>query len=208
MGKSFKVYGKIKKDLIDAYVYLKDVYQRLLQQMAALLDEVHEEQHDLRYWRIIIGPWLFHYLDVLYDRYLCIQQAKSKYPFFDTIILAENSFITPRSTSESIELSTDDPYNLQIYSRILSVEKNNFRQISSDIIKRKDRSIRKKNLLGVIKRKFITTCARSIARAKTGESVYLVGLYFGISSIIKMFLKSRGKVKPIFQANEEMTVAS
>jgi putative transferase (TIGR04331 family) len=199
---------KDKKIFIDAYVYLQDVYERLLQQMAALLDEVHGEKHDIRYWRIIIGPWLFHYIDVLYDRHLSIQTAKTKYPFFDTIILSEDSFITPLSTSESILLSTDDPYNLQIYSRILSLEKNNFRQKYSDVIARKAQPIRKKNLLGVIKKKFITTCSRSIALVKTGESVYLVDPYFSKSSIIKIFLKSKGKIKPIFPTNEEMPIAT
>jgi len=199
---------KDKKRFIDAYMYLQDVYERLLQQMAALLDEVHGEQHNIRYWRIIIGPWLFHYIDVLYDRYLSIQTAKSKYPFFDTIILSEDSFITPRSTLESHLLSQDDPYNLQIYSRILSVEKNNFRQKSSDIIERKVQPIRKNNLLGVIKKKFFTTCARSIILAKTGKTVYLVAPYFPKSSIIKIFLKSKGIVKPIFHANEEIPVAT
>jgi len=199
---------KDKKRFIEAYIYLQDVYERLLQQMAALLDEVHEEQHNIRYWRIIIGLWLFLYIDVLYDRYLSIQTAKSKYPFFDTIILSEDSCITPRSTLESILLSQDDPYNLQIYSRILSAGKNNFRQKSFDIVKRKAQSIRKNDLLGVIKKKFITTCARSIALAKTGKSVYLGGSYFSKSSIIKIFFKSKGKVKPIFQANEEMPVVT
>jgi putative transferase (TIGR04331 family) len=109
---------------------------------------------------------------------------------------------------ESISLSLDDPYNLQIYSRILAVEKNNFRQKSSDILERKAQPIRKINLLGVIKRKFITTCARSIALAKTGKSVYLVEPYFPKSSVIKMFLKSKGKVKPIFPPREELPVAT
>jgi len=199
---------KDKKRFLEAYIYLQDVYERLLQQMAKLFDEVHEEKHDIRYWRIIIGVWLFNYIDVLYDRYLSIQTAKSKYPFFDTLILSEDSFITPRSTLESYLLSTDDPYNLQIYSRILSVEKNDFRQNFSDILRRKAQQIRKKNLLGVIKKKFITTWARSITLAKTEKSIYLVGSYFSKSSLIKIFLKSKGKIKPIFSINGEIPVAT
>jgi len=199
---------KDKKRFIDAYMYLQDVYERLLQQMATLLDEVHGEKHSIRYWRIIIGPWLFHYIDVLYDRYLCIQQAKSKYPLFDTIVLSEESFITPRSTAESLLLSADDPYNLQVYSRILSAEKNNFRQKSYDTIERKAQPIRKNGLLRVIKTKFIITCARSIALLAPDESVYLVDPYFSKSSIIKIFLKSKGKVKPIYSTDEEIPVVT
>ncbi|MCX5727199.1 MAG: LIC12162 family protein, partial [Candidatus Saganbacteria bacterium] len=198
---------KDKKRFLEAYMYLQDVYERLLQQMAVLLDEVHEEKHDIRYWRIIVGPWLFHYIDVIYDRYLCIQQAKLKYPLFDTIILSEDSFLTPQSTLEHHLLSQDDPYNLQIYSRILSAESCNFRQKPFAIV-RKTQLIHKKSLLGVIKKKFIATCARSIALAKTGKSVYLVDPYFPKSSIIKIFLKSKGKVKPVFSTEEKIPAAT
>jgi putative transferase (TIGR04331 family) len=199
---------KDEQRFIEAYIYLKDVYERLLQQMAELLDEVHGEQHDIRYWRIIIGPWLFHYIDVLYDRYLCIQQAISKYQTFDTIILSEDSFITPQSTLEYMLLSQDDPYNLQIYSRILSVEKNNFRQKSFNIIEKIPQPIRKKNLRGVIKKKFNKICERTMGLAKTGKSIYLVEAFIPKSSIIKIFLKSKGKIKPIFSTNKEMPVAT
>jgi hypothetical protein len=40
-----QVIWKDKNRFIDAYMYLQDVYQRLLQKMAASLDEVHGEQH-------------------------------------------------------------------------------------------------------------------------------------------------------------------
>jgi putative transferase (TIGR04331 family) len=200
---------KDKKRFLEAYIYSQDVYERLLQQTAALLDEVHGEKHDMRYWRIIIGPWLFHYIDVLYNRYLSIQDAISKYESFDTIVLHEDSFITPRSTLEFVNLSTDDPYNIQIYSRILSAKGYNFRRKSCDIVKRKAQLIRKENLLNGIMKKLIKTCIRRIALVKMNKSVYLPDPYFlKKSSIIKIFLKSKGKVKPIFPTNEEIPIAT
>lgn len=207
-GEMLKGIWKDKKRFIEAYLYLQDFYERLLQQMASLLNELHGEQYSIRYWRIIIGPWLFHYIDVIYDRYLSIQNAISKYESFDTIILAEDSFITPRSTLESHLLSQDDPYNLQIYSRILSTEKNNFRQKSLNIVKRKAQLTLKKNLWSTVKSRLITTCLRRIALVDTDKSVYLVGPFFSKNLIIKIFLKSKGKVKPIFLTDEEIPVAT
>lgn len=207
-GEVLKGIWKDKKRFIDAYLYLQDVYERLLQQMAAILDEVHDEQHSIRYWRIIIGPWLFHYIDALYDRYLSIQDAVSKYESFDTIILAEDSFITPRSTLEFHLLSQYDPYNLQIYSRILSTGKYNFREKPFDIVKGKNPPPRKKTFLGAIKNKFITTCLRGIASVNTDKSVYLADPFFSKSLLIKIFLKSKGKVKPIFLTDEGIPVAT
>lgn len=198
---------KDKNIFLDAYLYSQDVYERLLQQIAELLDEVHKEQHNIRYWRIIIGPWLFHYIDVFYDRYLSIQDAISKYESFDTIVLHEDSFITPRSTLESVNLSINDSYNLQIYSRILSAKGYNFRRKSFDIV-RKAPPIRKENLLNGIIKKLIKTCIRRIALFKMDKSIYLVEPFFSKSSIIKIFLKSKGIVKPIFPTNEEIPIAA
>ena len=207
-GEALQGIWKDKKLFIDAYSYLQDVYERLLKQMAVLLDEVHEEKHNIRYWRIIIGPWLFHYLDVLYDRYLSVQMAKSKYPLFDTIILSEDSFITPQSTMEYVLSSTGDLYNLQIYSRILSTWKNNFRQKSSDMLVRSDMPIRKGSLLGITKRKFFSTCEHIVAQANTEKCIYLVSPYFPKSSLIKIFLKTKGKATPIFSTSEEVPIAT
>jgi len=108
---------------------------------------------------------------------------------------------------ESHLLSQDDPYNLQIYSRILFAEGYNFRQ-KSFVVKRKDMPIRKKNFLGAIKNKIIKTFIRSIPLTETDENVYLVDPYFSKSSIIKIFLKSKGKVRPVFSTDEEIPVAT
>jgi putative transferase (TIGR04331 family) len=197
-----------KKRFIDAYMYLQDVYERLLQQMVVLLNEVHEEKYGIRYWRIIIGPWLFHYIDNLYDRYLCIKMAKSKYPFFDTIVLSEESFVTPLSTLEYLSLSFDDPYNLQVYSRILAAEDNNFRQKKLNIIDREVEPIRTKNRLAIVKEKLIKACMWSIECVKSDKTVYLVGPYFLKSSIIKMFLKSKGKVRPVLSTTEVLPIVT
>lgn len=193
---------KDKKKFIDAYLYLQDVYERLLQKMVELLDEAHGEQHNIRYWRIIIGPWLFHYIDVLYDCYLCIQQAKLKYQSFDTIVLSEDSFITPRSTFEFYLLSQDDPYNLQIYSRILSSEGKIFRQKPYKIVGREHfDSPSQKNVSRFLKDKFITLYSYLVAMTDAGKSVFLSEPYFSRVSILKLFFKSNGTVKPIFSRN-------
>src|SRR5436190_19598634 len=61
------------------YLHLQEVYERYLQRLAERMNEVHQVDHSLRYWRILIGPWLFYFIQVLYDRYLsicCAQESK------------------------------------------------------------------------------------------------------------------------------------
>jgi putative transferase (TIGR04331 family) len=59
------------------YQYLDRVYERYLPALAQRLNELHSTNHSLRYWRIIIGPWLNLFIGIIYDKYLSIQTAKN-----------------------------------------------------------------------------------------------------------------------------------
>ncbi|MFA5181664.1 MAG: LIC12162 family protein [Syntrophales bacterium] len=196
---------KDRERFIVAYVYLNDLYERLLRQMADWLDEVHGERHDVRYWRIIVGPWLFHYLDTLYDHYMSLKEVRSKYPPFDTILLSEDSFITPRSTIEFLQLLFDDPYNLQIYSRILLADVNTFKKKASDLLNTKSQSIRKRDLSGIIKNKLKKMGMRLV---KKEGSICWATPYFSKRTMVKIILASKGIIRPIFSTDDVMSVTA
>ena len=59
------------------YIYLTELYEASLSQLACSLNKIHSVNYDLAYWRIVIGPWLRFFVDALYDRYECIKSAKS-----------------------------------------------------------------------------------------------------------------------------------
>ena len=84
------------------------------------MNDIHGVQHSERYWRIILRPWLMHYVHVLFDRYTCLMEAFKQYPDLTTVGLSEDCFVTPRDTLEFCSpLAWDDLYNLQIYTNIL-----------------------------------------------------------------------------------------
>src|ERR1700752_1167886 len=61
------------------YLFLRDLYERYLKQLAERLNEIHEVDHSVRYWRIIVGPWLAYFIQSSFDRYLSIcNAAKSR----------------------------------------------------------------------------------------------------------------------------------
>jgi len=57
------------------YLYLNDLYERTLVQLTTKLNNIHNLNKTSRYWRIIIGPWLSHFIGVFYDSYLSIVVA-------------------------------------------------------------------------------------------------------------------------------------
>lgn len=68
-------------------VYLQGLYERLLPQIAEVLNAWHGVKHGLRYWRILIGPWLYMFLHTLFDRWTAVRVAGDNYEIDHTIIL-------------------------------------------------------------------------------------------------------------------------
>ena len=42
----------------ERYIYLENIYEKYLKNLASSLNDLHSEDRSLRYWRIIIGPWI------------------------------------------------------------------------------------------------------------------------------------------------------
>lgn len=104
----------------EAYDNVNAVYERLLPALSETMNSVHGVNYGAKYWRILLGPWFWWYLSVLYDRYSAIKSAAIHYPNFTTLGLSEESFVTPRDTREFIQNIETDAYNLQLYTRILA----------------------------------------------------------------------------------------
>jgi putative transferase (TIGR04331 family) len=107
-----------------AFNHVNEVYERILPLLAKALNSIHGKDYSVRYWRIVIGPWLIFYLPVVYDRYMHLKTALEKHPDLTTTVLSESCFMTPLNTLDFVARLSDDLFNLQIYSKIfLSLEK-------------------------------------------------------------------------------------
>lgn len=102
----------------DAYIYIDDIYEKTLPFIVKALNSTHQTNFSLRYWRIVVGPWLRNYIAVVYDRFVHITKALEEYPDLSTITLSENSFVVHLDTSSFQDAVSEDLYNLQIYSKI------------------------------------------------------------------------------------------
>jgi putative transferase (TIGR04331 family) len=68
-------------------VYLWELHERLIGELAAKLNEIHGVEHGIRYWRILIGPWLGYFTQTLFDRWEQIQSAISSFDVSETTVL-------------------------------------------------------------------------------------------------------------------------
>ena len=58
--------------------YLTDLYERYLIYLSSILNKFHNKNKDTQYWRIIIGPWLRFFIDIVFDRYETLKLNNKK----------------------------------------------------------------------------------------------------------------------------------
>ena len=66
--------------------YLEGIYEKYLRVLALNLNNCHNEDRSLRYWRIVIGPWLGTFIGIIYDKYLYIKNGFSLYKSEDFLL--------------------------------------------------------------------------------------------------------------------------
>ena len=107
---------KLHKD----YLYLQSLYEVLLKQLASQLNELHKVDHSLRYWRILIGPWLGYFIQMLFDRSVMLQQVLHKYDISHVrVIRRSEGELVPNDMAEFSSLFSNDHWNEFIYGQIL-----------------------------------------------------------------------------------------
>jgi putative transferase (TIGR04331 family) len=132
--------------------YLTGLYERHLCNLSKRLGTIHNHTQDLRYWRIIVGPWLRYFIDAIYDRYETIRVAYESGEIENTWILKYdiNSWV-PDDFSEFYSQFVDDPWNHIIYGECIRVIKLPFTVIDVNLqreISGKKKSSAVRNFIG------------------------------------------------------------
>jgi len=103
----------------DAIKYCNSFYKFSLPVLSNVLNEIHGTKEDTKYWKIIFGSWLIRYIEIYYERYMCISNAKKLYPDLKTIGLSSEDFQIPKDTTDFILKSFGHHYNFQLYTTII-----------------------------------------------------------------------------------------
>jgi putative transferase (TIGR04331 family) len=100
--------------------YLEDLYERLLWELTDQLNKIHGVGWSARYWRILIGPWLGHFVQMLFDRWTCLQRAREEYQLSGAIVLAgTGAEWIPNDMADFTRLFLGDEWNQHIYALIM-----------------------------------------------------------------------------------------
>ena len=108
------------KKLQEDYIYLKNLSEKIIKNLAQVLNEIHDEKYSERYWKIYLGHWLNCFIQILFDRWEIIQKAFSENTLSNTIILKINvSEMVPLGIENFIDIIHQDKWNHFIFSKII-----------------------------------------------------------------------------------------
>ncbi|OCW82926.1 hypothetical protein AKH21_02075 [Pelagibacteraceae bacterium GOM-A5] len=184
----------------EKFEYILKLKDRVLLSLIDNLNNRHNINKGLSYWNFLIGPWLIQFLQVLYDRWLSIENNADNYKN-DTYTILGNipeDIITPDEMHTAKHFYYHDLWNHFIYGEIIKFKN----QINVEI-----RSVKLENLNQKIKsRLYRTNLKKKIinkifffsklfySKNKTNKIIFSSDLHYIFQ--IKLFLKF--KQFPIF----------
>jgi putative transferase (TIGR04331 family) len=107
---------KLHKD----YLYLQTLYEELLSELTTKLNALHGVNHSVRYWRIITGPWLGYFVQMLFDRWTMLRQVVRENDISGVRVLRRaNKCLVANDMGDFISLFLGDAWNEMIYGQLL-----------------------------------------------------------------------------------------
>jgi putative transferase (TIGR04331 family) len=121
-----------RKKITNDHEYLEELYERVLISLALHLNQTHNLEKDIRYWRIIIGPWLLSYIAVMWDRWESVLSLNKINYIEMRAIRHHQAREIPLDNDHYIQLIGSDLWNHSIFNQILEeMEIPNFSFIDS-----------------------------------------------------------------------------
>ena len=102
------------------YKYLKVIYEKYLAILSQNMNRIHDVKHSPEYWRIVVGPWLQLFINVVFDKWFSIKEALETEEISSTWVLdfGEEGII-PLRMNEMHSFFSSDSWNHHIYSQII-----------------------------------------------------------------------------------------
>ena len=133
----FKTFDK--RNLLMRKKYLDKLRNKIFEISYQELNKINKINKSKKYWKIILMPWLFHFLDRTFHKYEMIKllSIKKKYTVYN---LSEEEIILPSCYENLAQIYNSDEWNYQISLEIIEYFfKNKF-----TIIKKKNNLISNK----------------------------------------------------------------
>lgn len=108
----------------EAGEYCYRLYGGLLKELTISMNRIHQMSFPECYWRILLGPWLIHFIEICYDRYVRLKMADKKFSeWFAYALPKDESCRAPYRTfdflTQLVNIHLADELNWDLMSQFL-----------------------------------------------------------------------------------------
>jgi putative transferase (TIGR04331 family) len=179
-----------RSKLSEDYNYLLNFFEQILTELTVELNKIHDTKYSLRYWRVIIGPWLITFIPIVFDRWSCLEKTLSSNSIKG--IMALDSDILDRIPTDMphfCSLQESDWWNSHLFSLILKSFDFGKMICWSEINRAENESIisidKTENISSITKR----TIFKTLSFLKLNTSYFIITPYLNLIDNIRLHLK-------------------
>ncbi len=181
---------KLEKDSI----YINELYEKILTELSILLNVTHKKNYTKRYWRAVIGYWLFLFLSSLFDKWESINNA---FTLFDEINYTKTfkslnkQHPISKTTKEYVSLCSDTKWNHLIFSEIITFLQNKKKiniEKKQGFYTEDNIPYHRKNYKNKFKKKTISIYNRLTAFIRKSNKVVIYKSYTGLLNELRLNL--------------------
>lgn len=104
------------------YQNIQSVYEKILVELSDKLNQIHDVNYSLRYWRILIGPWLGYFSQVLFDRWFMLNETLNNDHEFQCYIIKRPPLSNvPSNMDHFTNLFENDDWNEAIFGQLIEL---------------------------------------------------------------------------------------
>ncbi|MDB9976112.1 LIC12162 family protein [Candidatus Thioglobus sp.] len=171
------------------FKFLDLIYEEVLKNLSDKLNSIHKTNFSKRYWRILIGPWLGIFIQVIFDRWKMLNITIDSFDIDQCNVYREdlNKFV-PNDMDEFISFLLTDSWNEMIYSNILKISKNKV-VLNEFEDKRRVQKRVSKNQKSIIKSYLKNSLSSVLSLFGTRDNVFIYSSSLPKTSEIKLLFK-------------------
>lgn len=174
-------------------------YERVLEDLLKYFNNYHCSNFDIKFWRIMIGPWLHTYISAMFERYLEISSINKNWNNLSFIGLNKNNYSIAEDTLSYTDLLREDFFNLQLYTEIikfLDIPITKYINLNNKMVKARAHT-------GFFKKcvKYIYIKIFNILRKIIDPKIVIHQSYFPNFWVFLLFFRSKGRVLPLVKVD-------
>ena len=111
-----------KSKFLKDSLYIKKICLKLCRILFLSLNKTHQSKFSIKFWKILLHPWLYYYISSLYFRWNCIKKIKMNNCFIFEKNLEQNK----NNYLEDHLLFVNDHWNQKIFQEIILIQKKKY----------------------------------------------------------------------------------